>query len=124
MSSDSKPTVDQIFNMMRGAMGSVPSAIEKAAAVDEGLLYEHLRSRAYAMPAEGVLGEETRTLIYLASALAAGSTACIQAMAKKAKSQGIAAEKIMEAVRIVRFALASKVIGDAEPVFDALQSVK
>jgi alkylhydroperoxidase/carboxymuconolactone decarboxylase family protein YurZ len=121
MNSEQKPTVEQIFGMMRKTMGSVPSAIEKATAVDEGLLYEHLRSRAYAMPVEGALDEETRTLIYLASALAAGSKACIQAMANKAKMQGIAPEKVLETVRIVRFALATKIIGDAEPVFEAVQ---
>ena len=122
MTSEQKPTVDQVFGMMRKTMGSIPSAIEKATSVDEGLLYEHLRSRAYAMPADGALDEETRTLIYLASALAGSSKACIQAMANKAKMQGIAPEKVLETVRIVRFALATKVIGDAEPVFEALQS--
>jgi alkylhydroperoxidase/carboxymuconolactone decarboxylase family protein YurZ len=121
MTSEQKPTIEQIFGMMRKAMGTIPSAIEKATEVDEGLLYEHLRSRAYAMPAEGALNEETRTLIYLASALAAGSKACIQAMANKAKMQGIAPEKVLETVRIVRFALATKIIGDAEPVFESLQ---
>ncbi|HEV2134320.1 MAG TPA: carboxymuconolactone decarboxylase family protein [Terracidiphilus sp.] len=123
MNSDQMPTVEQVFGMMRKAMGSVPPAIEKAAAVDEGLLYEHLRSRAYAMPAEGGLDEEARTLIYLAAALAGSSRACIQAMANKAKVQGIAAEKVMETVRIVRLALATKVIGDAESIFEVLQGV-
>ena len=121
MTSEQRPTVEQVFGMMRKTMGSIPSAIEKATAVDEGLLYEHLRSRGYAMPTEGALDEETRTLIYLASALAAGSKACIQAMANKAKMQGISPEKILETVRIVRFALATKIIGDAEPVFETLQ---
>lgn len=120
MDTTQKPTVDEIFGMMQKMMGAVPSAIEKAAKVDEGLLYEHLRSRQYAMPPEGALPEETRSLLYLASALAAGSAACIQAMAKKAKMQGIPAAKILETLHIVRFALATKVIGEAEPVFDAL----
>ena len=120
MNPEQKPRVEQVFGMMRKTMGSVPSAIEKAVAVDEGLLYEHLRSRAYAMPNEGALDEETRTLIYLASALAASSKACIQAMANKARMQGIAPEKVLETVRIVRFALATKVFGDVEPVFEAL----
>ncbi len=120
MNPEQKPSVEQVFGMMRKTMGSVPSAIEKAVAVDEGLLYEHLHSRAYAMPNEGALDEETRTLIYLASALAASSKACIQAMANKARMQGIAPEKVLETVRIVRFALATKVLGDAEPVFEAL----
>jgi alkylhydroperoxidase/carboxymuconolactone decarboxylase family protein YurZ len=120
MNPEQKPSVEQVFGMMRKTMGSIPSAIEKAVAVDEGLLYEHLRSRAYAMPAEGALDEETRTLIYLASALAASSTACIQAMANKAKMQGVAPEKVLETVRIVRCALATKIVGDAEPVFEAM----
>lgn len=123
MNSTQKPTVDEVFGMMRKMMGAVPSAIEKAAKVDEGLLYEHLRSRQYAMPPEGALDDETRTLIYLASALAAGSAACIQAMANKAKVQGIPAAKILEILHIVRFALATKVIGEAEPVFEALRDL-
>jgi alkylhydroperoxidase/carboxymuconolactone decarboxylase family protein YurZ len=78
-----KPTVEEVFGMMRKMMGSVPTAIEQAVKVDEGLLYEHLRSRGYAMPPQGALDEETRTLIYLAAALAASSGACIQAMANE-----------------------------------------
>ncbi len=109
--------------MMRKMMGAVPSSIEKVAKVDEGLLYEHLRSRQYAMPPEGALDEETRTLLYLASALTAGSAACIQAMANNAKTQGIPAAKILETLHIVRFALATKVIGEAGPVFEALQDM-
>ena len=123
MNSTQKPTVDEVFGMMRKMMGAIPSSIEKAAKVDEGLLYEHLRSRQYAMPPDGALDEETRTLLYLASALAAGSAACIQAMANKAKMQGIPAAKILETLHIVRFALATKVIGEAEPVFEALRDL-
>ena len=124
MNPEQKPTVEQVFGMMRQTMGSVPSAMEKAVQVDEGLLYEHLRSRGYAMPAEGALDDETRTLIYLASALAASSKACIQAMANKAKMQGIAPAKVLETVRIVRLALATRVVGDAEPVFEAMAQEK
>jgi alkylhydroperoxidase/carboxymuconolactone decarboxylase family protein YurZ len=121
--SSNQPTVEEIFGMMRKMMGEIPASIEKAAQVDEGLLYEHLRSRQYAMPAGGALAEETRTLIYLAAALAAGSAACIRAMAKKAKMQDIAAAKVLETLHIVRFALATKVIGEAEPIFDALRGL-
>jgi alkylhydroperoxidase/carboxymuconolactone decarboxylase family protein YurZ len=123
MNATQNPTVDEVFGMMRKMMGAVPSAIEKAAKVDEGLLYEHLRSRQYAMPPEGALDEETRTLLYLASALAAGSAACIQTMANKARMQGIPAAKMLETLHIVRFALATKVIGEAEPVFEALRDL-
>jgi alkylhydroperoxidase/carboxymuconolactone decarboxylase family protein YurZ len=121
MANDKKPTVTEIFEMMRNMMGTVPQAIQKAAKVDESLLYEHLRSRSYAMPQEKpALDEETRTLIYLAAALAGSSHACIEAMANKAKVQGIPKEKLLETLHIVRFALATRAIGDAEPLFDVL----
>ncbi len=123
MTNDRKPTLEEIFTMMRKTMGAIPEAIKKAAVVHESLVYEHLRSRAYAMPAENpALDEETRTLIYLAAALAASSHARVEAMANKAKVQGIAPEKLLETLRIVRFALATRVIGDAEPMFNAMQS--
>lgn len=120
MMNAQKPTVEEAFGMMRKMMGSVPTAIEQAVKVDEGLLYEHLRSRGYAMPPDGALDEETCTLIYLAAALAASSQACIQAMANKAKMQNIPTAKVLETVHIVRLALATKVMGEAEPVFKAL----
>jgi len=72
VSNDRKPSIEEIFSMMRKSMGTIPDAIQKAAVVDEGLVYEHLRSRGYAMPSEKpALDEETRTLIYLAAALGA-----------------------------------------------------
>ena len=120
MTSENKPTVEQVLGMMRQAMGSVPPAIEKASQLDEGILHEHLRSKGYAMPAEGALDEQTRTLVYLSAALGAGSQACVRAMANKARAQGIAEEKLLETLRIARLAAASKVLADAEPLFDAL----
>lgn len=42
-------------------------------------------------------------------------------MSNRAKMQGIATEKVLGTLRIVRLALATKVIGDAEPVFESLQ---
>ncbi len=92
MTNDRKPTLEEIFTMMRKSMGAIPGATQKAAVVDESLVYEHLRSRAYAMPEEKpALDEETRTLIYLAAALASSSHACVEAMVNKAKVQGIPA---------------------------------
>jgi alkylhydroperoxidase/carboxymuconolactone decarboxylase family protein YurZ len=123
VSNDRKPSIEEIFGMMRKSMGTIPDAIQKAAVVDESLIYEHLRSRGYAMPNEKpALDEETRTLIYLAAALAASSHACVEAMANKAKVQGIPAGKLLETLHIVRFALATRVIGDAEPLFGAMAS--
>ena len=43
-----------------------------------------------------------------------------RAMADKGVQQGIPKAKVLETVHIARFAMATKMIGDAEPVFDAL----
>lgn len=115
---------NEILEMMRKGMGEVPAAIEKSVPVDPVLIQEHMRSKAFAMPAEKpALDEDTRTLIYLAAALADTSPACVKAMAHKIAQQGIAHEKVVETLHIVRLAMATKVIGDAEPVFDALATM-
>jgi alkylhydroperoxidase/carboxymuconolactone decarboxylase family protein YurZ len=122
MSNDQTPSIGETFGMMRQSMGAIPEAIQKAAAVDESLVYEHWRSRGYAMPSEKpALDEETRTLINLAAALAASSPICIKAMANRAKVQGIPAEKLLETLRIVRYTLATRAIQDAVPLFSSLQ---
>lgn len=115
-----QPTAEELLQQMRAGMGTVPSAVEKSVRADPGLIYEHMRSRGYAMPATGAFDEEVRTLIYLAAALAGSSPACVRAMADRIRVLKIAPEKVREVLHIVRFAMATKIIGDAEPVFDAL----
>lgn len=115
-------TADDVLELMRRTMGEVPPAVAKSVAVDPGLILDHARSRAFAMPAEKpALDDATRTLVYLAAALAGSSPACVRAMANKSVRMGIPREKIVETVRIVRLAMASKIIGDSEPLFDALR---
>ncbi len=122
METEKQPTLEQIFAGMRKAMGTIPTAVEKLSRVDPAMVYEHLRSRAYAMPEQRpALDEENRTLIYMAAALAGSSPACVRAMADKARVQGISRDKIMETIKIVRFAMATRIIGDAEPIFAALE---
>lgn len=120
MTTTTLPSAQDLLAKMRAGMGRVPAAIEKSTLVDDGLIQEHMRSRAYAMPEGGALDEQTRTLIYLAAALAGSSPACVRAMADKVVQQGIPNDKVLETMHIVRFAMATKVIGDAEPVFDVL----
>lgn len=112
---------NEVLEMMRKNMGQVPAAIEKSVPVDPALIQEHMRSKAFAMPAEKpAFDEATRTLIYLAAALAGTSTACVKAMSNRIVQLGIPANQVIETVHIVRLAMATKIIGDAEPVFDAL----
>ena len=117
-----QPSTEQILSMMKGAMdGKLPKAIELAGDVFPEFVAEQARSSAFAMPQNGALEAETRTLIYLGVALATGSKACIEAMMNKAKMQQISKEKILETVKIARYAEATRVIGNAEIVLEHLK---
>ncbi len=123
MPAAKRPNMHDILNRMRQAVGEVPPTVEQLARVDPEMIYEHLRSQAYAMPADSpALDDETRTLIYLAAALASSSHECVRATVAKATGQGISREKLLETVRIVRLAMATRVISDAEPVFEAMDN--
>ncbi|MGC8539240.1 MAG: carboxymuconolactone decarboxylase family protein [Phycisphaerae bacterium] len=123
MPAAKRPNMHDILNRMRQAVGEVPPTVEQLARVDPEMIYEHLRSQAYAMPADSpALDDETRTLIYLAAALASSSHECVRATVAKATGQGISREKLLETVRIVRLAMATRVISDAEPVFEAIDN--
>ncbi len=113
--------IDQILAGMRASMGEIPPAIVKAATSDPRMVAEQFRSSAFAMPGEGgALDPETRTLVYLAVALATSNHACTTAMLNKARVQSISSDKLLEALHIARYAMATKVLGDAEPVFDLI----
>ena len=117
------PTTEQILAMMEQQLGpeGVPPVMRHAARVMPEMLAEHVRGKMFAMPPEGgALDDETRTLIYLGAALAAGSHECVKAMSALATRQGIAREKLLEAFKIARLAVASGIIGNAEPLLAAL----
>lgn len=122
MSNSQNASIEDIYTAIRKNLGRVPSAIEASTAVDPELLFEHVRSSGFAMPNEGALDAETRTLIYLAAALAGSNPACVAAMSDKIQTLGIAKDKVIEAIHITRFAMATKIIGDSEPIFRALQN--
>ena len=121
MTETSTPTTAQILSGMATAMGEVPMAIVKAASSDPRMLMEQVRSSTFAMPGENpALDDQTRTLIYLAVALATSNSACTQAMINKARVQNIPSEKLLEAFHIARYAMATQVVGNAEVVFDLI----
>lgn len=118
-----QPTTEQILDMMTNAMdGNLPKAIELAGEVFPEMVAEHAHSSAFALPKDGALEAETRTLIYLGVALATGSKACIEAMMNKAKMQNISKVKILETFKIARYAEATRVLGNAEIVFEHLKT--
>ena len=118
------PSVEQVLAQMRETLGAVPAAIEKSLRADPTLIFEHARSKKYAMPPEdGALDDETRTLVYLAVALATSNHACTEAMVAKARSGNIASAKLLEAFHIARLAQATAVLGNAEPLFDLVNGL-
>lgn len=117
-----EPTVEQVMQMMSQAMGgNLPRALTLAAEVMPEMVLEQARSNGFAMPPDGALDAETRTLIYLAVALATGSQACIEANMNKARVLGISKEKILEVYKIARYAEATRVMGNAEKLFEMLK---
>lgn len=116
------PTVDQVVaNMTASLNGHIPPAIRRAVRVMPELVVRHAQDSAFAMPPQGgSLTNETRTLIYLGIALATGSRACIEAMTDKAQGLGIAPDKLLETFKIARFAEATRVLGNAEPLLAKL----
>lgn len=123
MMSQSQPTPEAILDRMRATLGTLPPAIQKAATADPRMLVEQARSSAFAMPEDdAALSPQTRTLVYLAVALATGNRACTLAMLGKARGQRIRDAQLLEAFHIARYAQATQVLGNAEPLFDLLNA--
>jgi len=117
-----KPTVEQVLAKMKNGMnGELPKSVELAAEVMPEMLFEQGRSKMFAMPEDGAIDNENRTLIYLGIALATGSQTCIKAMVNKAQAMGISEDKLIETYKIARYAESSRVFGNAEALFESLK---
>ena len=122
MTTQAAPSVEQIVaNISRSLNGQLPPALQRAVTVMPEMVERHAQDSAFAMPPEGgVRTNETRTLIYLGIALATGSRTCIEAMTNKAQGLGIESAKLLETFKIARFAEATRVLGNAEPLLAQL----
>jgi len=118
-----KPTLDQVLAGMSAQVGGhLPRMVELAATVIPELVFKHAQDGGFAMPKEGgALPEETRALILLGIALATGSH-CVEGLMHKAKAQNIEAAKILETVKIARFAEATRVFNNAEHILAQLDA--
>ena len=118
-----QPTPEQVIARMKQMMnGQVPRTVRNATKVMPEMVVRQAVDRAFAMPPEGALDEPTRTMIYLAVALAAGSEGCIEAMMNKARAENISKGKLLEVYKIVRFAEASRVFAGAADMFAKLEA--
>ena len=114
--------LEKAFAMMQQNLGpALPPVMEKIYRQDPGLFANHLMDRQFAKPEGGSLDERTRVLVHLAAAVALGAEGCARAMAHRGRAIGLDREALLEAVYIARFAAASKVLEDAEAVFDELE---
>ena len=112
-----QPTIEQVLAGMSAQVGGhLPRMVELASTVMPEMVFKHAQDGGFAMPKEGgALPEETRTLMLLGIALATGSH-CVQGLMHKAKAQNIEQAKILETVKIARFAEATRVFNNAEVV--------
>jgi alkylhydroperoxidase/carboxymuconolactone decarboxylase family protein YurZ len=118
-----QPTVQQVLAGMSAQVGGhLPRMVELAATVMPEMVLRHAQDGGFAMPREGgALPEETRTLILLGIALATGSH-CVEGLMHKAKVLDIDNAKILETVKIARFAEATRVFNNAEHVLAQLEA--
>jgi alkylhydroperoxidase/carboxymuconolactone decarboxylase family protein YurZ len=120
---DIKQKVEQTLAGMSKQMGGkVSRSAQLAAEVMPEMILEHAANNNYAMPKEGgALDVETRTLLNLGIALATGSQGCIESMMNRARVLNISKEKILETFKIARYVEATRVMGNAEKVFQHLK---
>jgi alkylhydroperoxidase/carboxymuconolactone decarboxylase family protein YurZ len=118
-----QPTIEQVLAGMSAQVGGhLPRMVELAATVMPEMVFKHAQDGGFAMPKEGgALTEETRTLMLLGIALATGSH-CVQGLMHKAKGLNIEQAKILETVKIARFAEATRVFNNAEVVLAQLDA--
>ena len=118
-----QPTVEQLLAGMSTQVGGhLPRMVELAATVMPEMVFKHAQDGGFAMPKEGGgLPEETRTLMLLGIALATGSH-CVEGLMNKARVQNIEKSKILETVKIARFAEATRVFNNAEHVLAQLDA--
>ena len=118
-----QPTVEQLLAGMSIQVGGhLPRMVELATTVMPEMVFKHAQDGGFAMPKEGgALPEETRTLMLLGIALATGSH-CVAGLMHKANVQNIEKAKILETVKIARFAEATRVFNNAAHVFAQLDA--
>ena len=117
-----QPTVAQVMAGMSAGLGgkAVPLMIQLAATVMPDMVLRQAQDSGFAMPKEsGALTEETRTILLLGIALATGSD-CVENLVNKAKAQGIDDDKLLETLKIARFAEATRVFNNAVPLLAQL----
>lgn len=126
--SNQMPTVEQILRMMSQKLGgeeNIPDAIKYAKEIAPELIID------VALSSKNSVGDEsspfdpkTRTLIFLAAALAMKDEECVKTQVKAALNMGATKEELISVIKIVKHASNSGIIGAATPILKALSKNK
>jgi alkylhydroperoxidase/carboxymuconolactone decarboxylase family protein YurZ len=118
------PSVDEILSFMAKKLGgqeNIPNAIRYAKVCAPELIYHVAFSSKNSVGDENSpFDEKTRTLIFLAVALAMKDTECIKTQLNAALTLGATKEELIAIIKIVKHAAHSSVIGFAEPILESL----
>jgi hypothetical protein len=117
-----QPTVEQVLAGMAAQVGGhLSRMVELAATIMPEMVLKHAQHGGFDMPKDGGAPEETRTLMLLGIALATRSH-CVQGLMHQAQVLNIEQAKILETVKIARFAEATRVFNNAEHVLAQLDA--
>lgn len=116
---------EQLFDkMLKVKEGKLPKVLELSIDGFPKMIEEYATSNSFSLLQKRLLEEETRTLIYLGIALTSGSKACIEEIMHKAKLQHITKDKIIDVFTISLHAASTRVLSNAEIIFDYLKKNK
>jgi alkylhydroperoxidase/carboxymuconolactone decarboxylase family protein YurZ len=121
--SNSMPTAEQIVEMMRTKMGAenIPAAMLFAKDVAPELIVQVAMSSKDSVGDEASpLDEKTRTLIYMAAALATHDEECVKATLASALGLGVSKAELISVIKIVRHAANNGTLGAATAILEAL----
>ena len=122
-----KPTVDEVFTMMRDAIGEeyMSKAMKTAYQTAPSLLVDHGISCDQSIKSEeNPFDMKTSVLIFLTASLAFKDDSCLSAFARLCDDVGISNEELTSLIRIVKHAASSGVIDSSEVLLDFMAQRK
>ena len=122
-----KPTADEVYTMMKDAIGEeyMSGAMKAAYKTAPSLLVDHGISCDQSIKSEeNPFDMKTSVLIFLTASLAFKDDACTSAFARLCDDVGISNEELTSLIRIVKHAASSGVIGSSEVLLDFMAQRK
>ena len=119
MEKESRPSIEQVLQMMEKASGGDPRPMRVLASINPEFVYEQARSRKFVME-QPHIPPKYKHLIMIAVAAAVESQMCTTVFMRGAKLAGVTKEEIAEAIMVARQARASTIFATAAEGFEAI----